>query len=160
MERLLLASQDLRNSTVNVTGRQHQEASVRGKASAPVPCQIICSCYISPPALLHLSISTYQHEPEAVTMDSSVSQLDLEQLNEKDKAELRQFVGNENQRTRVRERKHTLFSSKQCGIANVLLLPYYRDPRPDRYLLEEVRDRLGEERGAGQGRAELLSELR
>lgn len=38
-------------------------------------------------------------------MDPSVSQLDLEQLNEKDKAELRQFVGNENQRTRVRERK-------------------------------------------------------
>lgn len=37
-------------------------------------------------------------------MDPSVSQLDLEQLNEKDKAELRQFVGNENQRTRVRER--------------------------------------------------------
>ena len=37
-------------------------------------------------------------------MDSSVSNLDLEQLNEKDKAELRQFVANENQRTRVRER--------------------------------------------------------
>ena len=45
-------------------------------------------------------------------MDSSVSQLDLEQLNEKDKAELRQFVGNENQRTRVRERtQHPLFSA-------------------------------------------------
>jgi import inner membrane translocase subunit TIM8 len=40
-------------------------------------------------------------------MDPSVSQLDLEQLNENDKAELRQFVGNENQRTRVRERRIT-----------------------------------------------------
>jgi import inner membrane translocase subunit TIM8 len=44
-------------------------------------------------------------------MDPSVSQLDLEQLNEKDKAELRQFVGNENQRTRVRERKIFPFSN-------------------------------------------------
>ncbi|KAB5570312.1 Tim10/DDP family zinc finger protein [Coniochaeta sp. 2T2.1] len=41
-------------------------------------------------------------------MDPSVSNLDLEQLNEKDKAELRQFVGNENQRTRVREQTHVL----------------------------------------------------
>lgn len=97
-------------------------------------------------------------------MDSSVSQLDLEQLNEKDKAELRQFVGNENQRTRVRERKNAFLLFQITRPKYIPLTrsfsPCCRNTRPHRHLLEEVRHGLGEERGAGQGRAELPGELR
>jgi hypothetical protein len=92
----------------------------------------------------------------------SVDQLDIAQLNESDKAELRQFVANEGQRTRVRERKLPWPSSVVRETETDLLTSFaqLRDPRLDGYLLEEVRARLGEGWAAGQERAELPGKLR
>lgn len=39
----------------------------------------------------------------------SLEQSDLDKLNDKDKAELRQFITNEQQRTRIQARKHFFF---------------------------------------------------
>ncbi|RKU45145.1 Mitochondrial import inner membrane translocase subunit tim8 [Coniochaeta pulveracea] len=50
-------------------------------------------------------------------MDSvSIDQTDLDKLNDKDKAELRQFITNEQQRTRIQSQTHALTDTcwKKC----------------------------------------------
>jgi hypothetical protein len=58
-------------------------------------------------------------------MDSNIptlEQTDLDKLNEKDKAELRQFIANEQQRTRIQSRMCqfllAIFAEGECG-ANI-----------------------------------------
>ncbi|KAK3375019.1 Tim10/DDP family zinc finger-domain-containing protein [Podospora didyma] len=41
-------------------------------------------------------------------MDNAVDQHDIERLNDKDKAELRSFITNEQQRTRIQSQTHNL----------------------------------------------------
>ncbi|KAI1854488.1 hypothetical protein JX266_000606 [Neoarthrinium moseri] len=55
-------------------------------------------------------------------MDASdLSNFDLEKLNEKDKAELRQFLGNENQKARVQSMVHSLTDMcwKKCVTGSI-----------------------------------------
>lgn len=49
-------------------------------------------------------------------MDNTLSDFDLDKLNEKDKGELRQFLANENQKARVQSTVHSLTDTcwKKC----------------------------------------------
>jgi import inner membrane translocase subunit TIM8 len=43
-------------------------------------------------------------------MDTTIEQADLDRLNDKDKAELRQFINNEQARTKLQAREYRFFS--------------------------------------------------
>lgn len=95
---------------------------------------------------------------------STIDQADLDRLTDKDKQDLRQFIQNEQQRTRIQARMRP--NPPPPRQQSLLSLPRAnqtvsadRIPRPDRDVLQEVRHRLVQERSAGQGRAGVPDEL-
>lgn len=59
----------------------------------------------------------------------SLEQSDLDKLNDKDKAELRQFITNEQQRTRIQARKHFFFYFPSYLLTLLAIcLRIFRDP--------------------------------
>lgn len=105
-------------------------------------------------------------------MDSSRQALenaDLEKLNDKDKQELRQFLANESQRSQIQSRKLLSPRCRQypCDRTNnryCRLVPctsadrfiFCRNPRPDRSVLEKMRDRCHSKLEAGEWGGEVL----
>jgi hypothetical protein len=93
-------------------------------------------------------------------MDASgggATNADVERLNEKDKAELRQFLANQSQVAQIQSRKHQGgFFSNLLVVAN----PGSRDACSHQYVLEKVHNGCHKESEARQGRRQLYRQLR
>lgn len=160
----LLSSRNLESSNFNTT---HDSTAI--KLASPARCYHSSKHRREP-------IQNPEGPSSSVTMNaaqSAVGNLDLERLNDADKAELRQFLGNQQQRAQIQTRPLPLpvtpfalpsFAPDprygRRGRYRLLTGFPYRDTPAHAGLLEQVCARRRQEWEAGQRRGGVPSELR